>query len=177
MKKILFISVAFLIFSSCKDDTTPTVNNKTGQTNILLEGIWNLADVKQQNGKMSTDGQSIATFTAQSSNETGTVEFKSDGTFKSSVGYTSTMTMVITGFPEQEIESIIPPTVTTGTWTYDDSANEVSMTNIGDSTVLTASVLELTSTKFVYLYPVYQTETQDGVKSETWVDVVTTFTR
>jgi hypothetical protein len=177
MKKILFISVAFLIFSSCKDDTTPTVNNKTGQTNSLLEGIWKLADVKQQEGKMSSEGVPVATFTAQSSDETGTVEFKSDGTFKSEFGYTSTMTMMITGFPDQEIESIIPPTVITGTWMYDDAAKEVSMTNTGDSTVQTASVLELTSTKFMYLFSVYQSETQDGVTSETWVDVVSTFTR
>jgi hypothetical protein len=162
MKNLLIIPITLcLILSGCKDDgPTPTP----------------LSKVVQENGTIHWDGELVATFTAVSTKEVGTVEFKSDSTFKSDIAYTSTTSLNFGG-TVQDQTSDIPQTVTTGTFSYDSTSKVFIVTNSVGGVKQEAEMLELTSTKLVYKSKIYQKQTQNGVVNETRVDVITTMTK
>jgi heat shock protein HslJ len=84
MKKVLLVLTAFAFLTGCSDET-PTPTTTTGTTTGSIEGIWNFTNIDQENGKVTWDGVEVATYTATSSDEVGTFEFKSDGTVTNTV--------------------------------------------------------------------------------------------
>ena len=87
MKKSIFLLLISAFFIGCSDDSTtpePTGNN-TSSDGVV--GVWNFVSMEQDNGVIKINGNVFSTFTAKSSNEQGTFEFKADGTTTSSVAY------------------------------------------------------------------------------------------
>ncbi len=175
MKKLLF--VAFIAFSlaSCKEATTTPDGSNDGNNAVTIEGVWNFDKIEQINGTMKLNGAALGTFSASSSNESGTAEFKSDGTMTSTVAYTQTTIMQLTGLPEQEIVNEVPQTTTTGEYVYDEDNSTITLTANGQTQE--AEVVELTASKFVYKIDFVTSQTENGVTTTSESEIVTTFSR
>jgi hypothetical protein len=172
MKNLIYLAIIPLFLASCSEEPTTPVdgNNST----ITIEGVWNFDKVEQLNGTMTILGTEVGTFSAESSNETGTFDFKSDGTLTSTVSYTQTTTIVFGGVP-QETTNDVPTTTSTGTYTYDDGTKVLTITSGGNTQ--TAEVTELTANKMVYKMEYSVSQTNQGVTTVSSADVVTTLTR
>jgi hypothetical protein len=166
-KQLLSISLALLVafsISSCKDESTdpqPTNNNNgNGGNTSGVVGVWTLVSIEQKDGQVTWDGEEVSTYTAQSRDESGTVEFKSDGTFSGLQGYTFDVTTTsFLGTDESSTE--IPPTTTSGTYTHDATAN--TMTTVSNGVSTTANLTTLTATKMVQELAVSTTQEVQGI--------------
>jgi hypothetical protein len=179
MKKMKYSILVFgmmFLAMSCSDDTvTPAGEDpKTAETTVV--GVWNLASVEQQNGKIKLAGQLVSTFTSTSSNEVGTFEFKANGDLTNTVAYTSSVSTITLG---QEIkqDAAIPQTTTTGTYVFDKANNKLTMTNSVTKEVQNADILELTANKLVFKDAYSRSVTQGGFETETSGEIVITLTR
>ena len=170
MKNLFFLALIALTLASCKDTDQPDPTNNSSN----IEGVWNFAKLEQTNGQILMDGVPVGSFTAISSNEQGTMEFKSDGTANTSVGYTSTFSFIIQGIPQTQTATI-PLTTSTGTYTYNGSTKELTMTANGETT--SATVTELTANKLVFTQYVERSQFQNGVTTTTKFNTITTLTK
>ena len=156
MKKILFLFATISILSSCSDESV-TPPTPTGTTSGSIVGVWNFDNLTQEDGSVKWDGIEVSSYTGQSSNEVGSVEFKADKTFSSTISYT--FTAKFAGVGEQETE--IPTTTTTGTYVYDVTAKTLTTTAQGVTSV--ADVTELTATSLVTVLNVETEQEANGI--------------
>lgn len=75
-----------MILAACNDDIT-TPNNKVIDENATVEGVWNFVKQTQTDGKTFVDGELVSTFTAETGEENGTLQFNSEGKYGSNFGY------------------------------------------------------------------------------------------
>ena len=175
MKKLTIILIAFAFLSSCKEEETTTPNNNSSSS-IDVIGVWNFESLVQENGKIALMGQVLSTYSSESSNETGTFEFKSDGTVTNTVSYTNTMTTTFVGGGPTETTQDIPTTTTTGTYTYDATAKTIDIVT-STSLEQNMEIIEHTATKLVMKYPLSRTTNTGGITSTTSADVITTLSK
>ena len=168
MKNIVIAAslLFFIGFQSCKEAETTNPNQDPANDGIV--GVWNFVRADQDNGVITTDGIQYATYYSRSSDPQGTYKMFEDGTFESNTGYVNTLTMDLFGNPFESI-STIPLTKITGTYEYDESTQELHITNNGFSGVY--EILEFTDTKLLMKTSIKKTETQGMSTSVTTADV------
>jgi hypothetical protein len=174
MKKTVLILVSLAFLVGCSDDTPPTTPSG-GTISGALVGVWNFTSINQENGKIKLDGVDFATYTSTSSNETGTFEFKSDGSVTNTISYNAVVTTVVAGIPTEQ-SGEIPTTTTNGTYVWDKTNNKITITPTTGA-VSIMEIRELTANKFVGVQAFTRTQVQDGVTQVTSADVVLTLTK
>ncbi len=175
MKKLLFITLITAFFASCSEEPT-TPGSGGGGNAITIEGTWNVGSLEQQNGKIALNGIEFSSFTMESSNESGTITFGSDGKVTSTdIAYTAAQTLTTAGIPNTT-STDIPATSSTGTYTYDEATKTLTIEAAGSPTQ-EATVTEMTATKLVYLTKINESTTTMGITSTTTSDFSTTLTR
>jgi hypothetical protein len=155
MKKIFTLVFVAALFASCSDDpaTTPTPAPTVITGNFL--GVWNFDGLIQTNGSITWDGDEVSSYSSVSSNEVGTVEYKSDGTVISNVGYDYVTTLSPGG--DQEVS--IPQSVYQGTYTHD--ANTLTSVSQGQSSI--SNIIELTANSMVLQLEVSTEQVSSGI--------------
>ena len=174
MKKTIFLLFVIALFSQCTEEPITPAKQTTTNTNGSILGSWVFDNVVQDSGVVKWDDNVVATYTGASSDETGTGEFNSDGTFTTVTGYTFTAKMD-QGFGAQDQVSTIPETTLTGTYTYDATTKKLTSTANGQSSV--ADVIELTSNKLVYRIDLKSIQVVSGITVESSNITTTTYTR
>ncbi|MBT6236587.1 MAG: membrane lipoprotein lipid attachment site-containing protein [Bacteroidetes bacterium] len=175
MKKILFFLGFAIALAGCSEDPATPAENGTESTQVSLVGTWNLEKLVQENGKISLMGTVLSTFTSESSEETGTVQFTEDGNFGSNFGYKSAMTIVTAGQPINS-EQDVPPTPIGGTYTHDAAANTFTVTQF-DGTVAVANITSLTANELIYTTQINTVVENGGFSNIVTADVTTTLSR
>ncbi|MFT5055772.1 MAG: hypothetical protein ACI80H_000476 [Pseudoalteromonas distincta] len=159
MKKIFTLVFVAALFASCSDDpaTTPTpAPTPTVITGNFL-GVWNFDGLIQTNGSITWDGDEVSSYSSVSSNEVGTVEYKSDGTVISNIGYDYVTTLSLGG--DQEFS--IPQSVYQGTYTHDANANTLTSVSQGQSSI--SNIIELTANSMVLQLEVATEQVSSGI--------------
>lgn len=176
MKKTILLLLVSAFFIGCSDDGTtpePTNNNNTSSTGIV--GVWNFESIEQDNGLLQINGTTVSTFTAKSSNEQGTFEFKSDGTATNTIAYTSTTTFMTNGVSQEQTASI-PMTTSNGTYVYNKAANTITITD-EQSEETEMEIIEHTSSKLVMKSSFSDSTTEMGITSTSSGDVIITLSK
>ncbi|MFB1002861.1 MAG: hypothetical protein QMC70_01810 [Bacteroidia bacterium] len=175
MKKVLFILTVAAMFAACNEDST-TPGTKTGTTNSAsMVGNWNFTKLVQANGRILIAGQEISTFTSESSDENGNIQFTEEGQFGSNFGYKSSISTLTAGIPSSNEEQV-PPTALGGTYEHNTTAGTFTITAISGEVTL-ATINELTSSRLVYTAKLNRSVTNLGITTTTTSDVTTTFTK
>jgi|GEM_PF-6773674 len=85
--------LTLVLFAACKKDDNKTANDS-------VEGTWKMSKMECNDGTTTTEtgGSTFAgTFTATGKDFNQTIEFKSDGTYTSSGGYTAVLSTTLLG--------------------------------------------------------------------------------
>ncbi|MBL7754282.1 MAG: hypothetical protein JNM44_07385 [Chitinophagaceae bacterium] len=161
--KYLFIAVIGLSFmvSSCSKKKTSTTT--TGTNNSVVVGNWTFNSMSQSNGVYKEDDVLVATYTANSSNPSGTLNLKSDGTYTANVGYDYEVTFDFGGSTLTDNYNI-PASSTSGTYSYD--ANTKKLTFTGGFQTGTFDVTSLSSSALTMKIQVSSISYSGGVKEE-----------
>lgn len=183
-----FVIFALIMASSCEKEKNteeePTVennentgsgngsgsgNNSTSLSSIIV-GSWEMTDFEQQNGVISTMGNQAATFTASGSDFKGELQFLSNGTTVSNLGYKYTLNITYTGMPPMPQTQTLPQTQITGS--YQVISNNKISTNAMDGKTAEMTVSDLTSTSMTITYAINESTTQNGITSTTTCDAM-----
>ncbi len=174
MKKIVLVLAAFVILAACNDDIT-TPNNKVIDENATVEGVWNFVKQTQTDGKTFVDGELVSTFTAETGEENGTLQFNSEGKYGSNFGYKMYYTTNTSG-SEGSYEELLPPQAGGGDYVYNTDAGTITTTALdGKVTVLT--ITELSATKLAYSTTRNTSMTDEGVTTTITANVISTFSK
>jgi hypothetical protein len=175
MKKIITLLCIVACFAACTDEsTTPNSSNNSSTTSDGVIGVWNLADLIEEDGKVTENGELMSTYSSTSSNQNGTVEFKSDGTSISKIGYDLQTTQTMNG--ETSVDNaIVAPVTGLGEYTYNSTTKEMSTTLNGVTS--TGSVLELTANTMVLVLNVRSEQEVDGKTVVTSHKTTSTYTK
>lgn len=168
--KYLFKTLALaavVAFSSCSKDDDGKKEDEKNDIQTGLVGSWNLSKIELRDGEMKMVGQVVGTMSSTSSNPKGGLEFKSDGTVISNMGYDMTMTMSFSmpGLPPmtQEISETIPQVNETGTY---ELVNETTLRMTNPDTTINYNVISFTANKMELEHEVLTTETSQGMTVE-----------
>lgn len=162
-------------FASCTEEpATPNTSSNSSSTSGGITGIWNFVDLIQEDGKVTWNGETVSTYNTTSSNQTGTTEFKSDGSYISKIGYNYQTTQTING--ETSVDNaIVTPVTTLGEYTFNSNTNALSTTTDGSTFVST--VTELTPNKLVIVLDVKSEQVANGITIVASNKSTTTYTR
>lgn len=145
--KYLIISLMTLsaLLSSCDKKKTTTTTNNTNNSAVV--GNWTFTSMTQSNGTYKEDDVLVATYTTSSSNPTGTLNLKSDGTYTANVGYDYAVVFDFGGSTSTDNYNI-PATSTSGTFSYDANTKKLTFTGgfqtgTFDVTVLSSNALSM----------------------------------
>jgi len=175
MKNIFVtLAIATMLFACSDEPTTPSKTGTISET-ASLTGTWTFEKQTQANGKNYVDGELESTFTAESSEETGTFQFNDEGTYGSNYGYKNTFA-ITAGPSEGSKETQTPPTASGGTYVYDKTAGTITFT-VFTGEVINATISELTETSLVFTNSLTVSETNSGVTTTSTSDVTTTLSR
>lgn len=176
MKRTAFIFTALILLglSACNEAETSDPSNDNNSAEGV-EGTWDLVSFDQVNGENKIDGQLVATFHSESSNEQGSYTLNADGSWQANIGYTNNLTMVIFGI-EQTQSQVIPATSQNGTYAHDENNDVLSVTVSGGET-MDYDVTELSANKMVLEADYYQEEVDQGVTASTSSHFVLTLGR
>lgn len=175
MKKIFFTLTVTMLLAACSEDS-PLPGTQTGAGNTTsITGNWSFTKLIQTNGRILLAGQEISTFTSESSDENGNIQFTEEGVFGSNFGYKNSISTLTAGIPSSNEEQI-PPIAQGGTYIHNTTAGTFTFT-ASSGEITTATIDELTSSKLVYTTRLNRSETTLGVTTTTTADVTTTFTK
>jgi hypothetical protein len=164
-----------ICFASCTEETTtPSTSGGSSSTSGGVVGVWNFAGLTQENGRVTWDGEVVSTYTSTSSNENGTSDFRSDGTYISKIGYDYQTIQVING-EESSDNATVSPLTTLGEYSYDSNTNELTTTTNGSTFV--SKVTELTANKMVVVLDVSVTNEVNGITVVSSNTTTTTYTK
>lgn len=174
MKKIILMLSIVATFAACSDDpTTP------GQTKIeedaSVEGTWNFNKQTQAEGKTFVNGTLVSTYTAETAEENGTIQFNAEGNYGSNFGYKTFYTVDNNGSPSS-YDEFTPPTASGGTYVHNKTAGTITLTAF-DGSVSTLTINELTSSKLVYTTAVNTSVTDGETTTTTSAQVTSTFSK
>ncbi len=175
MKKIFFLLTVAAMFTACSEESTRPGTESGTANSASMVGNWNFTKLVQANGRTLIAGQEISTFTSESSDENGNIQFTEDGQFGSNFGYKSSISTTTAGIPSSNEEQV-PPMAMGGTYVHNTAAGTFTMTAISGE-ITTATINELTNSKLVYTTKLNSTETNLGITSTITADVTTTFTK
>lgn len=172
MNKIVAVLAAVVLLAACSDDST-TPSTKAIDEKATVEGVWNFVKQLQTDGKTVVNGEVVSTFTAETGEENGTLQFNSEGKYGSNFGYTMYYTTNTSGSEGSHTE-LLPPQAGVGDYVHNTVAGTITTTALnGNETVLT--ITELSATKLVYTTTRNSSITEDGVTTITTSNVTSTF--
>ena len=161
MKKIITLLYLVSFFAACTDESpTPNNSNNSSGTSVGITGVWNLVDLIEEDGQITRNGELASTYSTTTSNQNGTTEFRTDGTYISKIGYDYQIINTVDG--EASVDNANKaPVITLGEYTYDSNKKEISTTV--DGATFTSLVTELAVNKIVIVTDTRTETVEDGV--------------
>jgi hypothetical protein len=153
---LLMIMLAF--FSACEKKKTPVTSNNS--SNQAVAGNWTFTGMTQDNGQYTEGGVLVGTYTASSSNPSGSMTLNTDGTYSISLGYDYAVNWNIGGTTYTDHFNM-PVNSTSGNYSYAAGTQKITFLSGGQSG--TYDVINNTATTFAMKIFVSQTSTSGGI--------------